>query len=90
VSAGGLTVSAFSRDRNTTPSYSNMDARLTWMDSKKRYRLVAYVANLTDNETINGLAASSTVNSRVVQNFLLNPPRTYGLSVYTYFGSDRR
>lgn len=89
-SAGGLTVSAFSRDRNRTPSYSNYDARITWTDIDKRYRVIAYGSNLTDNETVNGLAAGSTLNGQPVQNFLLNPPRTYGVSVYYFFGSDRK
>jgi iron complex outermembrane receptor protein len=89
VSAGGLTVSAFSRERNKTPSYVTMDARVTWQDAKSRYRVIGYVANLTNNETANGLDNSSTVNGQPVQRIVLNPPRTYGLSLYYYFGSDR-
>lgn len=89
LSSGGLSVSAFSRGRNSTPSYTTTDARLTWTDAERRFSIIGYVANALDDETVNG-ASSTTVNGEPQQVYNLNPPRTYGLAIYLRFGADQR
>src|SRR5690606_32432450 len=88
-SSGGLSVSAFSGGRNSTPSYDTWDGRITWTDAKGRFSIIGYVANMLDDETVNS-ASSATVNGEPTQMYNLNPPRTYGLTAQFRFGSEVR
>jgi iron complex outermembrane recepter protein len=89
LASGGLSVSAFSRGRNSTPAYDTWDARLTWADAQGRYTVYGYVANAFDDETVNS-ASSTTFNGEPAQLFNLNPPRTWGVQLQYRFGSDTK
>jgi len=86
MSSGGLSVSAFSRDRNSTPAYSTWDGRITWTDAQGRFSIIGAVANLMDDETVNAASASADGS----QVFNLNPPRTWTLGFQYRMGSEVR
>jgi hypothetical protein len=47
------------------------------------------VANLLDDETVNS-ASSTTINGQPTQQYNLNPPRTWGVTLQFRFGSETR
>ncbi|HEX3365424.1 TonB-dependent receptor [Phenylobacterium sp.] len=107
--------SIFKREYDSSPSWSQVDARVTWKDKDNKYSIIAYVKNLFDDlgydaassATLNrgvyplatvaasggaitpGLASvpGLTVNGvatgfgpgGLTRNYLLTPPRTFGV-----------
>jgi iron complex outermembrane receptor protein len=87
-SSGGLSVSAFAREGNSTPAYGTADARITWTDADGHYSIIGSVANALNDETVNSASVDPTDASRTLYN--LNPPRTWGVEFQYRFGSEKR
>ncbi|MDB5427685.1 MAG: hypothetical protein JWR43_1660, partial [Phenylobacterium sp.] len=93
--------SIFQRAYNEAPSWSQVDARLTWKDRDNKYSVIAYVKNLFDTLGYDGGAVGSRIAgsnfagvgvplTNVVQpgfnvSYPLTPPRTYGLELQYRF-----
>ena len=82
--------SIFERFYNEAPSWSQVDARLTWKDQDNKYSIIAYVKNLFDDLGYDGGASGARIagftpgRGNVVQpgfniTYPLTPPRTYGV-----------
>jgi iron complex outermembrane receptor protein len=90
--------SIFNRDYYKSPSFDQVDLRLTWRDKDDRFTIIAYGKNVLDDE---GYANGATAGRRAGltpgvaalsgvfgQNttYELNPPRTYGIELqYRFF-----
>ena len=88
--------SVFQRYYNEAPSWSQVDARLTWKDKDNKYSVIGYVKNLFDTlgydagGTGSRLAGTLMNGTPVVQpgydiTRYLTPPRTYGVEVQYRF-----
>ena len=89
----------FKRSYNVAPSWDQIDARLTWTDAAKRYKIIAYGKNLTDNigydagatgerDAGNIKAADGTITpviQGIRKTFSVTPPRTYGIELQYKF-----
>jgi iron complex outermembrane receptor protein len=82
--------SIFTRSYNETPSWSQVDLRLTWKDAKDRYTIIAYGKNILDDLGYYEGATSARVVGRIgpsgvptvqgiASTYPLTPPRTYGV-----------
>ena len=79
--------SLFNRPYALAPSYNQVDLRATWTDSKDRYKVIAFAANVFnstgyDNATGSLLlspAVAGNQTGQVAINQSLIAPRTYGL-----------
>ncbi|MDB5427760.1 MAG: hypothetical protein JWP23_1148 [Phenylobacterium sp.] len=91
----------FQRPYNAAPSWSQVDARVTWISKNSKTRVIAFVKNLLDDigydagavgyrfaGTIDNPATGVGTNviQGVFRNFSVTPPRTYGVEVqYRFF-----
>jgi iron complex outermembrane receptor protein len=82
--------SIFERFYNEAPSWSQVDARVTWKDQDNKYSVIAYVKNLFDDVGYDGGASGARIAGftpgagNIVQpgfnvTYPLTPPRTYGV-----------
>jgi iron complex outermembrane receptor protein len=82
--------SIFNRPWYLAPSYSQVDARITYTDAKDRFTIIGYVKNLTnalgtDNISALLLAAPTPGALPYNQTIGLIPPRTYGVELQVRF-----
>jgi iron complex outermembrane recepter protein len=93
--------SIFQRAYNQSPSWDQVDARLTWKDKDNKYSVIAYVKNLFDtlgydggasgariagtNVNPNGVGVTNLVQPGFNITYPLTPPRTYGLELQYRF-----
>jgi iron complex outermembrane recepter protein len=93
--------SIFQRYYNESPSWSQVDARVTWKDKDNKYSVIAYVKNLFDTLGYDGGATGArlagtnntspvTPQVNLVQpgfniTYPLTPPRTYGVELQYRF-----
>jgi iron complex outermembrane receptor protein len=93
--------SIFNRDYYKSPSFDQVDARLTWRDADNKYTVIAFAKNLFDTKGYaNGATATRSAGATPTfanptagrtgvfgQNttYELNPPRTYGIEVQYRF-----
>ena len=89
----------FSRSYNQSPTWDQVDARVTWDAPNSKTRVIAYVKNLFDTigydagatgaryagTTNNAAGVGTNVIQGVFQNFSVTPPRTYGIEVQYKF-----
>ena len=88
--------SIFERFYNEAPSWSQVDARVTWKDKDNKYSIIGYVKNLFDDLGYDGgatgarLAGFTPGLGNIVQpgfniTYPLTPPRTYGVELQYRF-----
>ena len=93
--------SIFQRFYNEAPSWSQVDARVTWKDKDNKYSVIAYVKNLFDrlgydggavggriagtNVNPNGVSVTNLVQPGFNITYPLTPPRTYGVELQYRF-----
>ena len=87
--------SIFQRDYNKSPSWDQVDLRLTWKDAQDRYSIIAYGKNILDDLGYYEGATSSRVVGRlpsgqptvqgIAVSYPLTPPRTYGVELQYRF-----
>jgi iron complex outermembrane recepter protein len=93
--------SIFQRFYNEAPSWSQVDARLSWKDKDNKYTVIAYVKNLFDrlgydggasgariagtNVNPNGVSVTNLVQPGFNITYPLTPPRTYGVELQYRF-----
>jgi len=93
--------SIFQRFYNESPSWSQVDARITWKDKDNKYSIIAYVKNAFDRLGYDGGATGArvagtnntspvTAQANLVQPgfniiYPLTPPRTFGLELQYRF-----
>ena len=93
--------SIFQRAYNQSPSWDQVDARLTWKGRDNKYSVIAYVKNLFDtlgydggasgariagtNVNANGVGVTNLVQPGFNITYPLTPPRTYGLELQYRF-----
>jgi iron complex outermembrane receptor protein len=90
----------FTRSYTEAPSWSQVDARVTWITKDSKTKVIAYVKNLFDDIGYdagavgyryaglvnNAAGTSSVINQGTFRNFSVTPPRTYGVEVqYKFF-----
>ena len=89
----------FSRSYNESPTWDQVDARVTWDAPNSKTRVIAYVKNLFDTigydagataaryagTTNNAAGVGTNTIQGVFQNFSVTPPRTYGIEVQYKF-----
>ena len=69
---------AFNREVDRLPSYSNLNAMVSWSRPDMNWRVQLYGQNLTDETVLgNVVLRSRSPNDRVLVSYL--PPRTYGV-----------
>jgi iron complex outermembrane receptor protein len=82
--------SIFNTPAYLAPAYSQVDARVSYTDTKNRYTIIAYVQNLTnalgyDNVSAGYLAQPAPGAASYYQTIGLIPPRTYGVELQVRF-----
>ena len=92
--------SLFTRSFNEAPSWSQVDARVTWITRDSKTKVIVFVKNLLDDlgydagaygsryvGTVNSPAGVATVvNQGTFSNYSVTPPRTYGIELqYKFF-----
>jgi iron complex outermembrane recepter protein len=88
----------FDTPYNTAPSWSDVDLRAVWSGDHDRYELIAYAKNIFNTTQYStgaggqGLLGNASVATTAaqrliyVQDFDINPPRTFGVEVrYKFF-----
>ena len=82
--------SIFNEPYYLAPSYSQVDARLTWNDASDRYTVFLYGKNLANRIGYSNVDAQAVLFNQngtaappgtAVQAFELTPPRTYGIEI---------
>ena len=82
-------VGLIDRSYYKTDPYGTTSVRLSFVDASGRYSVLAHVENLLDEDVYDGVAGV-IVNGEVVRNFVLNPPRLWGIEFQMRFGSERK
>ena len=87
--------SIFQRSYNKSPSWDQVDLRLTFKDAQNRFTLIGYVKNVFDDlgyyegntslRTVGRLASGFPVVQGIATTFSLTPPRTYGVELQYRF-----
>jgi iron complex outermembrane receptor protein len=77
--------SFFNRAYNYAPSRSQIDLRLTFEDARKRFEIVGYARNLTDEHDFESTSGSRSTTGIVYQSYNLVEPRTYGVELRARF-----
>jgi len=76
----------FNRPYNQAPAYDQTDVRALWTDRDERYRVIAYVKNLFDQDGYdNATGGRRLIPAGVLQTYSLTPPRTWGVQVQYHF-----
>lgn len=84
----------FTREYNRAPSWDSADVRAVWRTNDGRYTVIGYVRNVFDALTYPAAGggtrlspdpATPTRLNNVVKSLGLNPPRTFGVSIYYKF-----
>lgn len=75
--------SFFNNPKEKSPSYDNLDARLNWYSSDKKFSITAWVRNLTDNEQTTSISADTFRPSDQMgyQTYSYSMPRMFGVDV---------
>jgi outer membrane receptor protein involved in Fe transport len=75
--------SFFNNDKELSPAYDNLDARLNWKSSDEVLGLTFWVRNLTDEEQTTSISANGFRNEDLgrYQTFAFTPPRTFGVDL---------
>jgi iron complex outermembrane receptor protein len=75
--------SFFNNDKELSPAYDNLDARLNWKSSDETLGLTFWVRNLTDEEQTTSISANGFRNEDLgrYQTFAFTPPRTFGVDL---------
>jgi iron complex outermembrane receptor protein len=68
--------SIFQRAYNESPSWSQVDARLTWKDKDNKYSIIAYVKNLFDDLGYDGGASGSRLAGTTIGSSIAAPQIT--------------
>ena len=70
----------------TQPSYTKVNANLTWKSATGGWIVAAFARNLTNKATINTIAGGyPTLDNFLLTNAMVDPPRTFGASVQKEF-----
>jgi iron complex outermembrane receptor protein len=88
--------SIFTRSYTESPSWDQVDARLTWKGKDNKYTVIAFVKNLFDSLGYDGGATASRLSGTLANGtntvqpgfdvtYPLTPPRTYGVEVQYRF-----
>jgi iron complex outermembrane receptor protein len=87
--------SIFQRSYNKSPSWDQVDLRLTWKDAQNRYTVIGYAKNIfndlgyyegnTSSRTVGRLANGFPVTQGIASTYYLTPPRTYGVELQYRF-----
>jgi iron complex outermembrane receptor protein len=87
--------SIFQRYYNRSPSWDQVDLRLTWKDAKDRYNIIGYVKNVfndlgyyegaTSTRIAGRLATGAPTVLGIASTYPLTPPRTYGVELQYRF-----
>jgi iron complex outermembrane recepter protein len=85
----------FTRSYNRSPSWDQVDLRLTWTDADDRYTIIAYGKNIFDDlgyyegstsSRVVGLIPGTGFRTQgIATTYGLTPPRTYGVEVQYRF-----
>ena len=77
----------FNNQKEKSPAYDNLDARLNWYSPDEKVSVTAWVRNLTDEEQTTSISADTFRPSDLTgyQTFSYAPPRTYGIDVKFHF-----
>ncbi|MFC3069567.1 TonB-dependent receptor [Phenylobacterium soli] len=62
-----------------------IDARATWTGESKRYSVIVYGKNLTDEKDFDTVSATVQSNGSLSRTYVLVPPRTYGVELQYRF-----
>jgi outer membrane receptor protein involved in Fe transport len=75
--------SFFNNDKELSPAYDNLDARLNWKSSDEVLGLTFWVRNLTDEEQTTSISANGFRNEDLgrYQTFAFTPPRMFGVDL---------
>jgi len=75
--------SFFNNDKELSPAYDNLDARLNWKSSDEVLGLTFWVRNLTDEEQTTSISANGFRNEDLGrdQTFSFTPPRMFGVDL---------
>jgi iron complex outermembrane receptor protein len=82
--------SVFNRAYTETPGYDQVDLRAVWRDASDRYRVIAYVRNVFDEQGYDSASGSMLASPPAPANrygvtYGLTPPRTVGLQLQYNF-----
>lgn len=78
--------SVFATNRFRAEAFDQVDARVTWVDAKDRFTVIAFVRNAFDEEGYDGVASSNGTGATGFGRILsLTPPRTSGVELQVRF-----
>ncbi|MCE9520864.1 MAG: TonB-dependent receptor, partial [Alphaproteobacteria bacterium] len=67
-------------------AYTKTDLRVIWTSSKEDFKAEAFVENLEDEDVVNNIIIPAQTLGGPTSQITLNPPRTFGVRLSTYFG----
>jgi iron complex outermembrane receptor protein len=68
-------------------AYTKTDLRLIWSAPSGDYKAEVFVQNLEDEDVINNIVIPAQTLGGPSSQITLNPPRTFGVRLSSYFGS---
>lgn len=79
--------SIFDTALETIPASEQLDLRATWRDGQDRYRVIAFVQNVFDDEVVDSVVgnAETVVGAGATRTFNIAPPRLYGVELQMKF-----
>lgn len=68
-------------------AYTKTDLRLIWLPPGDSFKAEVFVQNLEDEDVVNNIVIPAQTLGGPTSQITLNPPRTFGVRLSTYFGS---
>jgi iron complex outermembrane recepter protein len=68
-------------------AYTKTDLRLMWLAPSGDYKAEVFVQNLEDEDVVNNIVIPAQTLGGPTSQITLNPPRTFGVRLSSYFGS---
>jgi iron complex outermembrane receptor protein len=72
----------FKNTVSSSPSWDQVDLRLTWRSTDDRYEIVGYMRNVLNKAGYEAAATGTQLSYGVVSTYGLNPPRTFGVELH--------
>jgi iron complex outermembrane recepter protein len=74
-------------DVDRQEAYTKTDLRLIWVAPAEDFKAEVFVQNLEDEDVVNNIVIPAQTLGGPTSQVTLNPPRTWGVRLSTYFGS---